>query len=588
MKHLTRTLVLSLCLVPQAFALETDPAQHKPADSEHPTSDLSSELELFVNGAISEGLLTPATPDHQTSTRIQDEHASALPAPDSGHTPVAEITKSDDSALRSACAAPYALDFTDLQKFSRYQELYEFQQSERGGDAKGLRLAKVYISLGLYSEAVMVMKTTDGPEKPAFLKLAALLEHRQRADLPYFRELASCHPEAGLWLSVAELMSGNEAGIRLIESHLTDYRALPLQLRTEVAVRTIPELDKRGERTLARKLVADFTEDEIGNSSELQFVKALVDLGEGNLQAEKTIKGFLSHPQFQEQVLDLMLRRDQPVDAIYQDVLLNELMDKFGQSQNDAELAASLQFALKELTDGSRYEPIMQLAAAPALQNPTAQSTVKREFFASLERDLGSEDSLRTLAAIEALSAGSRLLDDEPKRDEIYNAAASAAVRFGFVSLAVKLAGQSDMDVSVAEDIADLAFRRHDRADVYRLARAHPESSRLNLLAALSALSDEEQPSVVEFERYLDDQPETVLALIEQDAATGQWLVSDRFYEAASRLTGDEHKSRVARVMSLRSAIGTNFDPNLPVSMSRVPDILNRVSLPTDANGKMN
>ena len=61
-----------------------------------------------------------------------------------------------------------------------------------------------------------------------------------------------------------------------------------------------------------------------------------------------------------------------------------------GQTGDDRALAASLQYALQELSGSSNYQPIMELAGMPALQNESAQKEIRRQFIKGLERDLNS------------------------------------------------------------------------------------------------------------------------------------------------------------------------------------------------------
>jgi hypothetical protein len=147
-------------------------------------------------------------------------------------------------------------------------------------------------------------------------------------------------------------------------------------------------------------------------------------------------RAFLSEPLFQEQALAVLMRHDKPLsDSLHEEILLGELMKKFGQTGNDRELAASLQYALQELSGSSHYQPIMELAGMPALQNESAaQKEIRRQFIKGLERDLASDNRLRNLAAINALVSDPGILETAPERTTLYRSGASLAVRFGLVS----------------------------------------------------------------------------------------------------------------------------------------------------------
>lgn len=566
-------LLLSFCLAPQMLAVEPGPAV---GDTSERNAELSTDLKQFVRGAIDEGLLTPVKPADSTPAKasLSDDTGAATP-----REPVPEKPQVM-SARESACTGLYALDFSDLQRIDSYQELYAVRDSidaaadQGGAPGTSTGLAKTHIALGLYSEALMVLTRIHGPEATPFRKLAELLDSRQKPDLEYFQEMASCRPEAGHWYALAQMMSGDTDGFQNLQNALSEFRKLPLQMRIDYAALAIPELERNDDKALARKLMADFSEVDIGNSSQLRFVDALVKLDSGDSFAERTIVGFLSHPQFQEQALAAMLRRKRPLDPAYQQILLSDLMQKFGQQDGDRQLAASLQFALEDLSAHSKYQPIMELARMPALQNPAAQAEVKRQLVASLQRDLRSDDPLRNLAAISALASESDLLDGHVSKDQLIKAATEQAVHFGFGSIAGALVGKSETKGSAAAQVATLAFRRHDYNSVYALADVNPRDEAITLLAAKSAITEQNKPLLATLESRLSLKPETILALIEQDAVSGHWIVSDQIYAAANQLTGAEHTQRVARVKSLKpSAFGSPL-PRAPMTMAHVRETL--------------
>ena len=579
MKHHLWILLVSLCLVPQAMAAEPDSAV---AEKSTHKSNLSSDLDSFVRGAISEGLLTPS----------DDSQAKQVEPPGSDHG--APARKADPAiapasaaeARYNACDRPYALDFSGVQAIGRYQEIYSVREKV-GATTDELMLpdalsdmAKAYIGLGLYPEAIMILKRAPGPESAPYRNLAILMANRNRPDVRFFQEMASCQEESGIWLALAQLVSGQANGVQTLQDSLSGFRRLPLQLRIDYAALSIPELERIGEQSLAKKLIADFSEEQLVNSPQLRFVSALVSLDSGDSAAERTVVKFLDHPQFQEPALAAMLRRKRPMDPAYEEILLGDLMQKFGQDKNsDKHLAASLQFALQELSARSRYQPIMKLAGMPALQNPEAQAEVRRQLVSSLDRDLGDDDPLRNLAAISALAGESGLLDNEPSRERLFKTATERAIHFGFGAIASDLSAKIATDEAVSLQIATLAFRRQDYEEVYALADGHPRDSLINVLAAKSAIKEQNQALLNKIESRLSLQPDSILALIEQDAVSGHWIVSDRIYDAADQLTGVDHEQRVARVASLKRAAQGDAMPTGPMSMARVSDLLKSTPL---------
>jgi hypothetical protein len=99
------------------------------------------------------------------------------------------------------------------------------------------------------------------------------------------------------------------------------------------------------------------------------------------------------------------------------------------------------------------------------------------------------------------------------------------------------------------------------------------------VLAAKSAIKEQNRVLLNKVESRLPLQPDTILALIEQDAVSGYWILSDRIYEAADQLTGVDHEQRVARVASLKRTAQGPPMPTGPMSIARVTDLLTSTPL---------
>lgn len=570
MKRLCLLLLLSSCLAPVSLAFE-DTGGVSGVEEGQPTQ-LTSELDQFVRDAIDEGLLTPKG---EAETEVEPALEEVLPAG-------VRRRQAAPFPVEVDCDGPYPLDFGEFVRFDRYQQIYTFQENASGmsGDAAGLdgiQLAKAYLALGLYSEAGMVLKSTPGPVAAAYRKVASLMENRAEADVDYFRKLSECREEAGVWLGAALLASDQDEGVQTFNENLNGFRKLPFRLRADLTAMVVPQLDKRGERILPVKLLADFTPDQVGEASQLQFVKAIIDLGENRPDADKTVRAFLSEPLFQEQALAVLMRHDKPLSDVHEEILLGELMKKFGQTGNDRELAASLQYALQELSGSSHYQPIMELAGMPALQNDAAQTEIRRQFVNGLERDLASDNRLRNLAAINALVSDPGILEVAPERTTLYRSGATLAVRFGLVSLTRVLMKREDADDAVIAELANLEFRRGDYDAVANWAQAYPKNAPLNLLAAESAIRKGDAAALRVYEQRIDLEPETVLALIELDAASNRWLVSDAIYDVAANLADPVQKQRSERVFAMRQAARDLSKPaRARLAMSKVASVLGK------------
>jgi hypothetical protein len=198
-----------------------------------------------------------------------------------------------------------------------------------------------------------------------------------------------------------------------------------------------------------------------------------------------------------------------------------------------------------------------------------------RHLAVSLRRDLSSDDTLRNLAAIEAMVKDPGLLDGEPNRAELYETATLVAVRLGLGSLGQALAAKAQASESTAAQRAVLAHRQKDFAELFRLADLYPLNQQINLLAALTAVDMRDRAKLATFENRLSPEPETILTLIEQDASTSRWLVSDRFYQAALKLEGDDQQWRVDRVIRLKNLPAQSPGP-ARMAMSTIPGKLDR------------
>jgi hypothetical protein len=563
-------LLLGCVLVPASLAQEGAIAE--PGAEQGQPVQLANELDQFVRDAIDEGLLTPvgeadAEPEEQADDR------PSLPA---GVRP----RQAAPFEVEVDCNGPNPLDFGEFEAFDRYQQIYTFQekasqQPGQGEELAGVELAKAYLALGLYSEAGMVLKSTPGPVATAYLKVSRMMENRAVADLEYFQKLAECREEAGIWYGVALLANDRDAGVEVLSENINAFRKLPFRLRADLTAMVVPELDKRGERILPVKLLADFTSSQVADTTQLQFAKSIIDLGEQRPDAENDIRRFLSEPQFQEQALAVLMRHGKPLNSLQEEILMGELMKKFGQTGDDRALAASLQYALQELSGSSNYQPIMELAGMPALQNESAQKEIRRQFIKGLERDLNSDNRLRNLAALNALVSDPGILETAPERTKLYRAGASLAVRFGLVSMTRVLMKQDEADDAVIAELARLEFRAGDYDAVTNWAQAYPENAPLNLLAAQSAIRQGNPVGLRIYEGRLELEPEAVLSLIELDAATNRWMVSDEIYAAAAALSDPVLKQRADRVFAMRTSARELANPKKSkLAMGEVSSVL--------------
>lgn len=565
MKPIVWILMGGLLLAPPGLALKPSPAS---SGSDAQTSDLSSELSAFVREAMDAGLLDPVgTAKAAEAAQLAPEVA---PAP----------TLPVETGLID-CSQPYPLDFTSFDRLTRYEDIYAYrEETPAAGEPAhegnpGLTLAKAYMSLDLASEAAMTIRGGRDQDAAALRNLSVLLDGGAPIPTEYFGELAACYPEARFWHALALVADQDLAGAELLEANLTAFRELPLQLRDRTAMIAISELDALGQRTLAALLIDSFSDEEIAHSSQLRFSQAVLSLGDDNPDAEKLIGQFLIQSRYQEASLAALIRHKRPVDDNVREILIEDMVTRIELAQKNADVRDDLRFVLDEMSASSMYLPMMKLAELPSMQSDAAREELTLHLAASLRRDLASDDSLRNLAAIEALIKDPGLLDGLAERSELYETATSVAVRLGFGSLGDSLSDKAQGGEGLAEQRAILAYRQKKTADVYGLASRYPANQKINLLAAQAAIDSNDRVKLPALEARLRMEPETILALIEQDAAAANWIVSDAVFNAASELTDEGQRRRVARVIKLKQA-PVQAAPAGRLSMSSIPGKLSR------------
>ncbi|MFN3609819.1 MAG: hypothetical protein ACK4Y9_12205 [Hyphomonas sp.] len=424
------------------------------------------------------------------------------------------------------------------------------------------------------AEALMNLNNPDNPAEQALRHIALLLDGRVRPDVAYFQELSRCHERAGFWLGIALLADGQSAGAAHVDKNFNEFRQLPLQLRTGVTAIAVPALDRTDGRFLSQKMLASFASGQLRDSAQLQFSNAILEMGQGSVEAEVLIRTFLLQGRFQEEALFALMRHKRVIDAPVRSLLLDGMLLKLEQSQHDEDIRASMKFVLDELSAESRYLTMMDMAARENMQSETVQSEIRSYFFKGVQRDLASDDPLHNLAAIEALSIESGLLDHHEQRTALYEAATLKAVRLGFASLADDLSRKTQPGETVAEKRATLAYRLKDYPSVFQLAEKNPSNAQIGLIAALSAIEANDPAQVQLFTSRLKLDDATVLALIEQDAVSQRWIVPAQVYQAAAAISDDTDKARAGRVLGLKQAATGGIAQPSPASVAGIPERL--------------
>ena len=551
---------------PHEGTVVSESAQAPVSDIASQSDELSERLDQILTQALDAKILRAPGEASETA------EAEDLPESEEGHhPPVAQQADADFT-----CDSEYPLDFSEFSSISVYHDLDQFRDFVSPASEEPVtpplneRLVKALLVLGLNSEALAILRHVDGSQAAAFRQLALLMEDRQRPDVDFFRQVSDCHDEAGLWLAVALLANDQEEGAALMSRHVAPYRKLPRHLRIDVAAMTVPALEALGEPTLARTLLSDFAPDEIENSPRLQFTKALLSMGEGSSSAEDTVRSFLAQAEFRIDALAALSRYGGSFSEAEKDVLLNEVERVLGHAEDERDIAVALRFSLNELSTTSDYSMMLKLAELPALQTIPAQKEIRRQFLADMKRDFSGDDAARKMAAVDALLSDSSFLRHLDGIETYYLQAAEFAGGAGYLGVSEQLLAKSGSVELADRARAEIAYRDGQNDVLFELTAEHPQDDTIALYAALAAVRAGDGERVRQYEDRLGARPDALLAVLEADAAEGQWVVSPAMYEAGAALEDEALKARAVRAMELRLAAQAKRSPDAP---SRPSDI---------------
>lgn len=547
-------------------------------------SKLPERLETFVNEAIDEGLLTPARPDApagQASPAPQGESAAGQPRQ---ITLPAAPTPSRPAPVVLTCHEEDPLDFSAYSEMATYQDFFTWREAQAAAEAPAsdAAVARAYLSLGLNEEARLQLKGASDPESEALRRFAGLMEGRKAPDVASMRKLADCHASAGLWHAAALLAARQREGAGLMEVHLPAYRDLPLQLRAEVAMLSVPVLDQMGDEVLVRKLMREFTRDEIAGSSDLVFLKAMLAMEPGGEEAERTLRRYLLTPEHRVLAVSALLMHGAAVEEEYRKALSASLLAQVERLSKEQAVNASLDVMLKDLDETADYPLLRKLAAMPATQTEQTRTLLADHMVRLLRRDLASEARIDQLAALDGLQLGLDLLEGRSEREALIETAVEVAAELGLRQVAETLAAEAESEEAVAYARAALAARVRDYDTLKTLAEAHKGNASVTRLAAVEAIRQGDAETVSKLEPRLELDGETVLAVIEADAATGAWILSENVYAAAREVEDEALQHRISRVLSLRE--GRAARPPVSSRMSDVPGRLNQIGLSLQSN----
>lgn len=486
-------------------------------------SDSAKALNDFISRAVDDGLLN------------RPGAVSPAEVPSSG------LTRPETA---SGCAIVADADFTPQKSFNGFSDLMELEASEVPFPA--VDRIKARMAIGLYSEARSLAKGA-GSDSSYLLNLAHLLEYQSSPTPRYFTKYSRCGVPANFWSAIAKLADHDESGVEDLEAGISYYRDLPMQMQIDIVTIAVPALDGYGERLTARKLMTAFTDDDIKNSSNLQFSAALLDEN-----AEKKIDEFIIRPEFRMKALSAIVQRGDTLSTPQRELLLEEVADIIDTETDEYQLTIALKFALQEFGKRSNVPEMLALARLPKLQSPAARNTILQHIATVVARDLQSDDQMKVLSTIETLFDHSDVLEGHASTASLYTIASERARALGYSTLARRLIDKDQRELEDLLQKAELAFRKNEQPRLYAIADQRPASPELALLAARAALEASDTDNIEKFQSRLLNSPDKALRLIQEDAAVGKWLVAEEVYLAAGSTSNISEAAEAANILALR------------------------------------
>ena len=493
------------------------------------TETVSESLEEFIDQAVDAGLLVvPGQGGVENNLQPRG--------------PLSEAT---------ACGSAGLLDFSNFLDVRRYDDIAPYRKALVSGDeaVEADELVKAYLSLGLYAEAIATQDSSDKAPLRVYTEIAKLLDGYQQADEGFFRTLPECHSGAKLWLGISALIAKDVSGAPLLERHIEDFRDLPLQLRSDVAVLVLPTLRRNGLVLLGKKLLATFDYVDVEQSSKLSIQAGFLEVEDANSQEGYD---FLARIAPGADELLPHLDGETPLGDAQRAIILEEAYKLIARPANNAESATALKFVLEDLGQQSDYNGFVKVLNMPSLLAPDFQSEIKAYLGAQLMDDLSSEDKLAKLAAIDMLANNPNAISEHSAGQDIVTQAVNFLQSQGQINLAIKLLNAQEESPTETILSARIAHRQGNIEALYAIAQTNLDQPDIIYLAALSAIQNRDGDMFKRLEGHLPQQAERLVALSEEDAIAGGWILSEQTYETARSLGDPDQKARIQKILLMK------------------------------------
>ncbi|MEL6859956.1 MAG: hypothetical protein AAFO74_16335 [Pseudomonadota bacterium] len=523
----------SLALASAAFA-DTG-ANDVSSDEENSAAvESAAGLEDFVESAIDAGLLVPtgegpANAGDQRFTREQLE------------------------ALGIQCGGDYPLDFSVVRSLRRFNDMPTIYAEDDGGEkVKLLADVKAKLALGLYAEAGAIIATAEGVEWTPYRQLIRLLDNRERPDIEFFQGLEACHPGAGLWRALAQLVLFDPDGVESLAERLAAVRSLPYNMREDLAILAVPSLviERRGD--LAQQVLSTFTPEEINNSTRLSALKtAILDMPNGSESDDRLVM-LMSRPKLKLAALLILVERDGSLRPTVHSFVLEEAWNVLETSQTQHDLDPILKFVIKHLGSEDLYAGLERMRALPVAARDDIRASIDTHTMIALEDYLSKDNPVDAFNALQTLDQFHSELPTTERANQLRKQGARRAIELGLFSMVKHYLAPVEREPQVGLMLAQAAFWGRVNQDLFDVRDDYPTQAEINRMAGIRALQAN-VPAVAQAAfAGLAAYPSVQLELLEHGAVEDNWTLWRRDLSDLVADLSDPEVERLDRVRTIQ------------------------------------
>jgi hypothetical protein len=378
------------------------------------------------------------------------------------------------------------------------------------------------------------------------------MDGRREPDLSYFRQLANCHGEADFWLAVAELRGFEPEGIERIQSHMPNIRALPHNLRQDVATSTIPSLILLRRADIAQQVLSTFSAEEIENSTRLTALKtAIADMPNGSESDDRLVM-LMSRPTLKLAALLILIERNDTMRPTIKQFALEEAWNILEQNDTKHGFEQILAFVMQNLESDNLYSGLQRVRTLPIGQTDEIRAAVDRNIIESLDDYLTSAEPAASLKGLKTLTQFHTSLPYDDRGNALRRRGAEIALDLGLISLVEALLESVERDEEVTRLLAKAAYWSGADDKLFDLRTAYPGLIDVNRLAGIRAVQAGAKQVAEQAYAGLEGEPSTQLELLEQGALTDNWALYAANADALSPKLSLEDGLRLERVHRIR------------------------------------